>query len=206
VRKIALFGLVVTILGFAASPALAQKVELHPYAGGIFPTKWNDSFLMKDQGIYGLKAGVFLADRLQLEGNVGYVNHFEFEGADVRSRAFIWEAGPSFNFFSSTFSKAVPFLSVKAGATTAFVGDVEDVSDASASFANIMPAGSPPLIVEDWDAFFQFSYGGGVKGLGLWGPLGLRGEVRGRTMPNFFGRSITWLETTGGLTFSWGER
>jgi hypothetical protein len=50
------------------------------------------------------------------------------------------------------------------------------------------------------------SYGGGLKALQLWGPVGLRADVRGRTMPNFFGERLTWGEATGGLTFSWGER
>jgi hypothetical protein len=205
-QKRVLLGLVIVFLGLGVQSALAQKVEIHPYGGGIFPGEWRDSSSFKRDGIYGLKGGVFLADRFQLEGNLGYLNHFEFENTDPRSRAFIWEAGPSINFFSSTFSKAVPFLSIKAGGVTGFVGDPEDVADNSEDFANIAPVTSSPVILEDGDTFFQFSYGGGIKGLRLWGPLGLRAEVRGRTMPNFFGNSVTWLETTGGVTFSWGER
>jgi len=46
---------------------------------------------------------------------------------------------------------------------------------------------------------------GGVKAERLWGPIGLRGDVRGRTLPNMFGDSLTWVETTGGVTISWGE-
>ena len=50
------------------------------------------------------------------------------------------------------------------------------------------------------------SYGGGIKALRLWGPLGLRREIKGRTMPAVFDHQVTWPEVTGGLTFSWGER
>lgn len=205
-KKCALIGSLLLLIGFAVQPALAQKAEIHPYGGGIFPGEFRDTFDLKKQGVYGVKGGVFFADRFQLEGNFGYLNHFEFKNTDPRSRAFIWEAGPSINFFSGRFSKAVPFLSVGVGGVTGFVGDPEDVNDPSPGAANIMPAGAPPLILEDGDTFFQFSYGGGLKGLRLWGPVGLRGEIRGRTMPNFFGNGVTWLETTGGVTFSWGER
>ena len=203
-QKRILLGLAILILGITAQPGLAQKFEIHPYAGGIFPGDWRDTIQLKREGIYGVKGGMFFADRFQLEGNLGYINHFEFENTDPKSRAFIWEAGPSVNFFSSLFERAVPFLSVKAGGITGFIGDPENVADNSADFATI--ATGPAVTLEDGDTFFQYSYGGGVKGYRLWGPLGLRAEVRGRTMPNFFGNSITWLETTGGVTFSWGER
>ncbi len=205
-HKRVLLGLTILILGLSVQPGLAQKFEIHPYAGGIFPGDWRDTFQLKQDGIYGVKGGMFFADRFMVEGNFGYVNHFEFHNTDPRSRAFIWEAGPSVNFFNSMFGKAVPYVSVKAGGVTGFVGDLEDVADNSADFANLTPPGGPALRLEDGDTFFQVSYGGGIKGYRLWGPMGLRAEVRGRSMPNFFGNSVTWLETTGGVTFSWGER
>jgi hypothetical protein len=61
-------------------------------------------------------------------------------------------------------------------------------------------------VLEDGDTFFNYSYGGGVKGSRLWGPVGLRADIRGRTMPNFFGEHIHSFEATGGLLLSWGER
>jgi hypothetical protein len=201
---LAVVGLFALLIGLS-QPALAQKFEIHPYAGGLFPGDWRDLEL-KDEGVYGLKGGVFLSDQVQLEGNLGYINHFEFRNTDPRSRAFIWEGGPSFNFFTGNIEGFVPYLNVSAGGVTGFIGDVEDVADNSADSANIAPPGTPELILDDGGTFFQFSYGGGIKGLELWGPLGLRADVRGRTMPNFFGSSVTWLETTGGITFSWGER
>jgi len=35
---------------------------------------------------------------------------------------------------------------------------------------------------------------------------GYRADVRGRTLPRFYGFRFSWLEVTAGLTFSWGER
>jgi len=56
------------------------------------------------------------------------------------------------------------------------------------------------------DTFFTFSYGGGLKATRLWGPMGVFGDFRGRTVPNFFGHANTWPELSAGLNFSWGEK
>ena len=85
-----LLALAILIFGLGVQPGLAQKFEIHPYAGGIFPVDWRDTAEIKQQGIYGVKGGVFFADRFQLEGNFGYLNHFEFEGTDPKARAFSW--------------------------------------------------------------------------------------------------------------------
>jgi hypothetical protein len=186
---------------------MAQKIEVNPYAGGFFPGHWRDNYQMKREGIYGVQAGGFIADRWEIEGNLGYVNHFQFERSPGgRGRAFIWEAGPSVNFYTNLLQNVFPYVTVKAGGVTGFVGDVEDVGDPSDDSVNIASPGMPAVRLSDGDTFFQFSYGGGLKAWNLWGPVGLRAEVKGRTMPNFFGNSMSWLETTGGITFSWGER
>jgi len=61
-------------------------------------------------------------------------------------------------------------------------------------------------VLENNDTFFTFSYGGGLKATRLWGPMGVFGDFRGRTVPNFFGHSNTWPELSAGLNFSWGEK
>jgi len=60
--------------------------------------------------------------------------------------------------------------------------------------------------MQSGDTFFTVNYGGGIKFLNLAGPVGFRVDVRGRTMPNFFGETAAWLEPTAGITFSLGER
>jgi hypothetical protein len=205
-RNSLLTGLIV-ILGFAVQPAWAQKFEIHPYAGGFFPSDYRDTEHFKRDGIYGVQAGGFFADRWEVEGNLSYINHFVFrDNTTPKSRAFMWEVGPSVNFYSNLFQHVFPYVSVKAGGLTGWTGDPENVGGDSAEFSNLAGPGQPPINLSDGDTFFQFSYGGGLKAWNLWGPVGVRAEVRGRTMPNFFGNSVTWLETTGGLTFSWGER
>ena len=61
--------------------------------------------------------------------------------------------------------------------------------------------------LRDHVTFFTFSYGGGIKAQHLLGPLGVFGDVRGRTIPNFFnGHGTNLLELTAGLNFAFGER
>jgi len=62
-------------------------------------------------------------------------------------------------------------------------------------------------VLRDHSTFFTFSYGGGLKAQRVWGPLGFFGDVRGRTIPNFFdGHGTNMLELSAGLNFAWGER
>src|SRR5262249_28810606 len=69
-----------------------------------------------------------------------------------------------------------------------------------------MVAGPGVGVLHDGDTFFTVNYGGGIKAMNLWGPLGFRAEVRGRTIPNFFHQTVSWPEVTGGVLLSWGER
>ena len=62
-------------------------------------------------------------------------------------------------------------------------------------------------VLRDHVTFFTFSYGGGLKMQRVWGPLGFFGDVRGRTIPNFFnGHGTNLLELSAGLNFAWGEK
>jgi hypothetical protein len=60
----------------------------------------------------------------------------------------------------------------------------------------------PNDVLKSGDTFFTFSYGGGVKALRLWGLLGLFGDLRGRTIPNFLGHSTIRAELSAGLNLS----
>jgi hypothetical protein len=51
---------------------------------------------------------------------------------------------------------------------------------------------------------FAFNYGGGVKLQRLVGPIGLRFEVRGYTIPDVANEILNILEASGGLTISIG--
>jgi hypothetical protein len=63
-----------------------------------------------------------------------------------------------------------------------------------------------PLVLSSGDTFLSLNYGGGFKAFRLWGPVGLRTDLRGRTMPDFFGHPSHWFEITAGINVAWGER
>jgi len=52
-------------------------------------------------------------------------------------------------------------------------------------------------VLESGDTFFTMNYGGGIKFLNLAGPVGFRVDVRGRTLPNFFGENYNMARTYG---------
>ena len=193
----ALFNAACIVLSFAltAGIARAQQFEIHPYAGGFFP-----GARIASEGIYGVRGGVYLIDFIQLDANVGYIHRFNVKNTpDSGARAYLWDVNTSFSLrgynIPYTTRKVEPFFTAGAGGLTTGIrgSKVQDIN-------------SPPPPIRDDETFFAFNYGGGIKGVRLWGPMGLRADFRGRTLPNFYGGSLTWFEATGGVNFIWGER
>jgi hypothetical protein len=196
------------ILALGAPALLAQKYEINPYVGGYWPTHTNVGQL-RSEGLAGLRLGVFLDPSFELEGNFGYLNHFNVEQVSNRTRGFLWELAGDYNFSERDWPvvrQFTPFLVVGAGGLTTFVGSsyTFTASDGIATpFGVTLPR---TVTVNDRDTFFNVSYGGGIKSVRLAGPLGLRFDVRGRTIPNYYHSTPTWLEVTGGINFMWGEK
>jgi hypothetical protein len=189
-RTVIILGSLVLALVLNAGSALAQQIEIHPYAGGFFP---NSDF--KKEGIYGIRGGVYIVEPFEADVNFGYINHFRFrDTADPGTRAYIWDVNGSYSFNGYNIKKAEPFVTVGVGGLTTGLHDAD---------TRVV---SPGVIPKDNDTFLQFTYGGGLKGVRLWGPMGLRADFRGRTLPNFYGSSLTWFEMTGGFNIIWGER
>jgi hypothetical protein len=206
VRSLILLVAVVTV---GAPSLLAQKWEVHPYAGGFWPSGTNIGQL-KSEGIYGVRGGFFLEPSTQLEGNFGYINHFKIKGTDpAKARGLLFDVNVDYNFGPRDWplpEKFTPHI-------TAGVGGLKMKLDAPFvhnTFSNLQLVDGTsldvvrPVVMEDGDTFLTFNFGGGVKSNRLWGPLGLRGDVRGRFLPNFYGSSPIWLEATGGINFTWG--
>jgi hypothetical protein len=139
---------------------------------------------------------------------------------DVKTRALLWEASGNYDFASNTIgSRWTPYVTFGVGGITARIKNADNVFitgggfimnplylNAASPVPQFIPNPAAVRILDNNDTFFTFSYGGGIKGLRLAGPLGFRVDVRGRTIPNFFGESTTQAEFTGGLVFAWGER
>src|SRR5215831_14028450 len=148
---------------FFAVCANAQKFEIGPYAGGFFSGKAAQIFDVKNEAIFGVRAGMYTGPNFSIEGNFGYINDLAYIGFPTRMKAYIWEGlatytltRPSFVYGSFGLGGVTTSLSPD---TIAFWG------------------GSIPTR----DTFLSMSYGGGVKTLRKWGPVGYRLDVRGRT-------------------------
>jgi hypothetical protein len=172
----------------------AQKFEVHPFAGRTAPDKWADLYSLKSTTIVGVKAAVFADDTTQIEGELGYLPDFEFRDTDPEIRAWAWGFSISRNIFLTN-SKVIPFVHFGAGAVTART---------ESTVVTVLP--DREVKIDNNDTFATITYGGGVKAYRVFGPVGLRANIMGRTMPNFFGRGNTWAEFSAGPIFSWGQK
>ena len=206
-----------------ASPALAQKYEVFPYAGGEF---WGgfrahedqlEKFSLTDPALFGVRGGFMVSPNLQLEGNVSYATQFRIRSTfdnnfNPSIHAMQYEAGLLYNFSRRKF---VPYLTLGAGALVQDISNPSDPFDPEQVTYNVIvppfnnggpiPFTTRQITMKDGNTFFTFSYGGGIKGQRLWGPLGFRIDLRGRTVPNFYSETINAFEPTGGILFTWGE-
>jgi Outer membrane protein beta-barrel domain len=220
--------LIVFVLGVFTATLAAQSVELYPYAGGFWPSRvdtWGNNKL-KSEGLYGLKGGVFVTPNAELEASFGYLNHFEMRYAPNPGNinpaggigqpsvmGFMYDLNGAWNFGQRQFlnTRISPYVVAGVGGLTAEVrngagafinggGTTTDIN------GNMVVDTTGARVIRDHDTFFTVNYGGGVKAMNVWGPLGFRADIRGRTIPNFFHQTVSWPELTGGVLLSWGER
>ena len=122
----------------------AQRVEISPYAGGFWPMKTDTLGKFKSEGLYGIKAGGFVGPKLEIGGNLGWINHFkpsnEISAANGAAgisnpsiRGLIWEGTADYNFTAHNFlGRAItPYVSGGVGGFTTFIGDTNSTSLAS---------------------------------------------------------------------------
>jgi hypothetical protein len=217
--------LILVVLTVSTATLSAQRAEIYPNAGFIWPRHMDNGQNFRDQAIWGVKGGVFLGQNTQVEGSFEYLNHFQlrqppnslnavFGVAQPAVRGFLYDANFTFNFREQQLHNErtiSPFLSVGAGGLTAHIPDAPSVFiQGGGRVVNaagaVVPTPAPSKIMDSGATFFTVNYGGGLRFLNLVGPMGFRVDVRGRTIPNFFSHTTTWVEPTAGVTFSWGER
>jgi len=215
--------LIAVIVCSSGVSLFAQKFELNGYAGFVFPT--SDSLAnFENSNIFGGKVGVYVTHNLEIEGSFGYINRFNlktdpnpangvFGITRPATRAYLYDAMVTWNFASrrTLGTTVAPFITFGAGGLQAGIVDASTIPIQGAGFTfdssgAVVPSPDVPIVLENDDKFLTLSYGGGVKAERLWGPMGLRADIKGRTIPNFFGKAINWLpEITGGVNFTWGE-
>ena len=185
------------MIAFSSTSFGQQKYELHPLVGRTAPTKWADHYSLKSVSILGVRGGMFYNDTTQVEGEFEYLPHFEFRGTDPKNRAFVWGISLSRNIFLPKSENVVPYFSFG-------VGGVTVRTESGQQSVTVLP--DRTVTLDNNDTFFALNYGVGIKKLHLSGPVGLRANVVGHTLPNFFSRANSWAEISGGLIFTWGDR
>jgi hypothetical protein len=199
-----------------------QVAEINPYVGFYWPYTGSGIGDFRNNQLLGVRGGFYITSGFEVGGNYSWSNHFQptstsfgpsFAGVlgfpQGTVRANIGELEFSYNFAKRRMfrSNLRPYIIGGAGALTtnvtnpdAFVLNVRsfDVPGSTLFVAND--------VLRNSEAFFTFSFGGGFKNERIWGPMGIFGDARGRSVPNFLNSSLIWPELSAGLTFSFGER
>jgi hypothetical protein len=218
-------GLLIAVILCTFAATLSAQGEANIYAGGIWPDNTTDIGDFVNTNIWGGRIGGFVTENFEIEGNFGFVNHFTLKNnpnpanaifgiSQPATRAYVYDVFFSWNFGEQQAfgARIAPFVTFGLGGLTAKVIDADAVLLRGGGLTFLpgttIVVANPdsPVVLENGDTFFTFSYGGGLKALKIWGPVGLRADIRGRTAPNFFGHNLNWWpELTGAVTFSWGE-
>jgi hypothetical protein len=215
--KTTLFVSIALICFAAPLSLLAQTAEISTYAGYIWPGSFSGIGDFQNNQLLGVRGGFYVTPRFEIGGNWNWNNHFQPTNTNVSagvarefgfpqgsSRANVWEAEFTYNFTKHSLfgSKAKPYVIVGAGGLTT------SIKNQNTFVLNVRPnvLFAANDVLSNGDTFFTISYGGGFKMTRLWGPMGVFGDFRGRTLPNFFGNAETWPELSAGLNFAWGER
>src|SRR5213593_46408 len=131
----------VLILPLVLSATLsAQRIEIYPNAGFVWPHHMDNGQNFKDQAIWGVKGGVFLNSTMQIEGSFEYLNHFQlreppnpfdpvFGVVQPAVRGFLYDANLTYTFGERQFSgeHITPFLAAGAGGLTSHIPDASFV-------------------------------------------------------------------------------
>ena len=199
-----------TLLAVATLPSLsAQGVEITPYFGGVWPDSSSVGEL-KTSALWGIRAGFHFDSSFALEGNFGYINHFEVKGTDPKSRGYLWELSPTYVFDSENWpvpSSFSPHIAFGLGGITTQVKDPDrfsyNVFNTTQTLGGVSQTSVRQVNVSSGDTFFTVSAGGGFKVNR--GPVGFRGDLRARILPNYYRSSPVWMEATVGVTFVLGR-
>jgi hypothetical protein len=199
------FALIASVLGVFAATLAAQQVEIYPNAGFYWPSK-TDIGKIEADGIYGIKAGMFMDQNVQVEGSFGYLNHFENGSQPNPFGAFgfrqpsvyglLYDVNGSWNFGSRSLvgHRVTPFITLGAGGLTAYVKHADTVDVLGGGIVinpitgRLVPNPGRSIVMDDGDTFLTFNYGGPDVQLWRWResyePLGTHGLACRLSRPN----------------------
>ncbi len=164
----------------------AFGADITGFVGGIKPGKINVAGVTSafdSSPVYGFRIGLDFLPFLGHEHTIGFSSGYLVPtgvSAFTNAKGFVYNSNL--------------VLHVKVGGVVPF---------ATAGLGLIHQYGSPGLEV---GTKFAVNYGGGLKFPRLFGPIGLRFDVRGYTATSFLGsENLNMLEVTGGVLLSFGK-
>jgi hypothetical protein len=164
----------------------SQAADITGYVGGVMPGKLPSSqgltIALDKSPIFGFRLATNFIPMFGLEHTLAFSSDYLFPhnaAAITNARGFVYNSNLIVNV---PVHRAVPYV-------TAGVGLIHQY-------------GSPTLPV---GTKFAFNYGGGLKFPKLFGPLGLRFDVRGYTAMGVFSQRLNMVEVTGGVLLSFGH-
>ena len=186
-----------TLIGMFVLLSAAQgySQEMTVFGGWTNPGKLNVENVrsgLKGSGLYGARLEHDFGRVFGLEHSFAYSPNFiRQEGAGFASsegsRGILYNSNVIFN---APLGRGIPYV-------TAGLGLVSSNRTISAALVPFVSRG-------DFGTHFALNYGGGVKMVRLVGPLGVRFDARGYTVPDVFGGNLNFFEVSGGLHFTFG--
>ncbi len=176
------------LVGLALSlPVAAQAGDLSFYTGYLNPGGLGinnafTGFQLRGSADYGGRFEIDFHRTFGIEQNIAFVPNLAHSGffeSDTNAHGFLYHSNLVMNL---PMGHMVPFATAGIGLISPFG-------------TNLKPFGTR----------FAFNYGGGLKFLQLWGPIGLRFDVRGYAVPDVAARTLNMVEASGGLVFSLGR-
>src|SRR5262249_43183936 len=190
----------------------AQRVEIYPNAGFIWPRHMANGQNFRDQAIWGVKGGVFLNPNVQIEGSFEYLNHFQlrhppnpfdpvFGVVQPAVRGILYDANFTYTFGEHQVvgERTSLFVATGVGGLTSHIPDapfvfIQGGGNVINAAGAVVPNPAPSKIMDSGATFFTVNYGGGVKFQHIVGLMGFRVDVRGRPRPNFLCPRTQWGE------------
>ncbi len=174
--------LVSTFLPFEAKAADLSVYTGYLNPGGVSLNNVFDGLQLRGSSIYGVRFEADYRDVLGIEENVAFTPNLvrsDFFSINTDVRGFLYHSNLVLNV---PMGHMVPY--------------------ATAGIGLIKPYG-PGL--QPFGTRFAFNYGGGVKFRRLAGPLGLRLDVRGYSVPDVSAQTLNMFEASAGLVFTFGR-
>ncbi len=176
----------VIFVSLCLSVVQSHAADLTAYVGGVKPGQLsvdNVKTSLDSSPVFGFRLGLNFVPMLGMEHTVAFSSDYLVPhniSAITNPKGFVYNANL---IVSLPLGRTVPYVTAGIGLIHQY-GNSDLPSEAQVGTK------------------FAFNYGGGMKFPRLWGPFGLRFDLRGYTATGVFSSSLSMFEVTGGLLIS----